>query len=106
MKCHLRSLPLIAMITLSGVNATCSMEFAQHYDGAMRMDGNSTWISADGEITAETLSAFERFLNDALIFKRQAFCSGRHEARSVARLRSAAVPRGASVRHVSISLMA
>jgi len=72
MKYHLRSLPLIAMITLGGVNAACSMEFAQHYDGALRMDGNSTWISAEGEITAETPAAFERFLNDALIFKRQA----------------------------------
>ena len=73
MKYHLRSLPLIAMITLGGVNAACSMEFAQHYDGALRMDGNSTRISAEGEITAETPAAFERFLNDApLIFKRQA----------------------------------
>jgi hypothetical protein len=91
MKYHLRSLPLIAMITLGGVNAACSMEFAQHYDGALRMDGNSTWISAEGEITAETPAAFERFLNDALlIFKRQAivissrgrFCCGRYKARS------------------------
>jgi hypothetical protein len=48
------------------------MTFAEHIDNAMRIDGNSSWISADGVIAAETADAFEKFLQDALIFKRQA----------------------------------
>src|SRR5271156_4786863 len=70
---HFKTWLLITVITFSGVNAVRSMEFAEHSNGAMRIDGNSTWISAEGEITAETPAAFERFLDkDALIFKRQA----------------------------------
>jgi len=47
------------------------MEFAEHQNGAMRIDGNSSWISADGRITETTPETFEKFLQDALIFKRQ-----------------------------------
>jgi hypothetical protein len=48
------------------------MTFAEHLDGTARIDGNSSWISADGVITPETADAFEKFLQNALIFKRQA----------------------------------
>ncbi len=47
------------------------MEFAEHENGAMRIDGYSSWISAEGEITADTPTAFVTFLQDALIFPRQ-----------------------------------
>jgi hypothetical protein len=56
----------------AAVTAGSPMEFAEHQDGRMRIDGNSSWISADGVIAAETTDAFEKFLQDALIFKRQA----------------------------------
>ena len=47
------------------------MEFAEHHNGAMRVDGNSAWISAEGEITADTPAAFERFLANASVWKNQ-----------------------------------
>src|SRR5208282_1013425 len=54
--------------------ASRPMEFAEHQDGRARIDSSSTWISADGEITADTPAAFEKFLdpasNQALIFPR------------------------------------
>jgi hypothetical protein len=56
----------------AGVTTGPPMTFAEHNDGTMRIDGNSSWISADGVIAAETADAFEKFLQDALIFKRQA----------------------------------
>jgi hypothetical protein len=56
----------------AAVTAGSPMEFAEHQDGRMRIDGNGSWISADGVIAAETADAFEKFLQDALIFKRQA----------------------------------
>jgi hypothetical protein len=73
MKTLLSSMWVAALVVFS-VSAASSteMEFAQHSDGAMRVDGNSTWISAEGSIVAATPAVFERFLDNALIFKRQA----------------------------------
>jgi hypothetical protein len=45
----------------ASVTAGPPMTFAEHNDGAMRIDGNSSWISADGVIAAETADAFEKF---------------------------------------------
>lgn len=47
------------------------MEFAEHFNGAMRIDRNSSWISAQGEITAETPAALEKFLASSTIWKDQ-----------------------------------
>jgi hypothetical protein len=46
----------IVMLSLSFSTPVAAgpMEFAEHFNGAMRVDGNSAWISAEGEITAET----------------------------------------------------
>jgi hypothetical protein len=82
-------------------------------------DGNSSWISAEGEITAETPAAFERFLDDALIFPRQAIALNSPGGSVVAAIRlgelirehqfltvvGKTVPTGASIMqgHISIS---
>jgi hypothetical protein len=64
---------IIVVLSLSFVApvSAAPMEFAEHFNGAMRIDGNSAWISAEGEITAETPAAFERFLANASIWKNQ-----------------------------------
>ena len=92
MKGYLNSLLLVVTVT-SYVTAARSMEFTQHFDGAMRMDGNSTWISADGEITADTPAAFEAFLENALIFKRQAIVINSPGGSVVAGLKLGAIIR-------------
>ena len=63
----------IVMLSLSFGTPVAAgpMEFAEHFNGAMRIDGNSAWISAEGEITAETPAAFEKVLENASIWKNQ-----------------------------------
>src|SRR5882672_3949688 len=63
----------IIMLSLSFAAPVAAgpMEFTEHYNGAMRVDGNSAWISAEGEITSETPAAFEKFLANASIWKNQ-----------------------------------
>jgi hypothetical protein len=62
---------LVVAVSLLGVfGAPCvAMEFTEHFNGAMRIDNESTWISAEGEITATSPQDFEKFLNSASIFK-------------------------------------
>lgn len=65
---------VIATAFLLGVGTKAQsepMRFAEHFNGAMRIDGNSTWISAEGEITAETPELLEKFLSTVTLWKNQ-----------------------------------
>lgn len=67
----LRCAIVLLSLSFAAPAAAGPMEFAEHYNGAMRVDGNSAWISAEGEITPETPAAFEKFLASATIWKSQ-----------------------------------
>jgi hypothetical protein len=56
---------IAASLTIGSDISAQAMEFTEHFNGAMRIDGNSTWISAEGEITADSPAVFERFLSGA-----------------------------------------
>lgn len=62
---------LFASLLLIFPTQSFSMELAEQFNGAMRIDGDSMWISAEGEITNDTPAAFEKFLSTATIWKRQ-----------------------------------
>ena len=49
--------------------AASPMTFALHYNGAMRVDGRSSWISAEGEITNDTPAEFEKFVGTLNLWK-------------------------------------
>ena len=61
----------IVVLLFANAAVASPMVFAEHFNGAMRIDGNSTWISAEGEITNQTPADFEKFLATATIWKRQ-----------------------------------
>jgi hypothetical protein len=63
--------PIALLLNLTATVAAEPMVFAEQFNGAMRIDGNSTWISAEGEITPDTPATFEKFLTTATIFKNQ-----------------------------------
>jgi hypothetical protein len=66
----LLAIVILAVLVVS-LSPSRAMEFAERFNGAVRIDGNSMWISAEGEITSETPAAFEKFLANATIWKRQ-----------------------------------
>ncbi|WP_103875498.1 hypothetical protein [Bosea lathyri] len=70
---RLRILKIVVGATLAvmGCGTASAMEFSEHFNGATRVDAESTWIYADGEITDETPAKFEEFLKTATIWKRQ-----------------------------------
>jgi hypothetical protein len=59
------------LLVVGGKAQSEPMKFAHHFNGAMRIDGKSTWISAEGEITAETPEVFEKFLSSTTLWKNQ-----------------------------------
>ncbi|MDE0927120.1 MAG: hypothetical protein OR997_08710 [Methylophilaceae bacterium] len=63
------TLALTLLISLfSKANA---LEFSEHFDGAMRIDGESTWIHADGTFEKGDSKKFERFLEETNIWPNQ-----------------------------------
>src|SRR5258708_40075135 len=78
------------------------MEFAEHFNGAMRIDGHSAWISAEGEITAETPAAFEKFLEHASIWKNQRIAISSRGGSVLAGMKTNShPPRSATIRKCS-----
>ncbi|SDH22582.1 hypothetical protein [Bosea robiniae] len=71
MPSKLPTIALSAFLAVLGWGPASAMEFSEHFNGAARIDSESTWIYADGEITAETPAQFEAFIKTVAIWKRQ-----------------------------------
>lgn len=52
-------------------SAAAALDFSDHFNGAMRIDGESTWIAAEGTFEDGDASKFERFLEGHSIWKNQ-----------------------------------
>jgi hypothetical protein len=58
--------------TLTSATASNALEFSQHFNGAMRIDGESTWIYAEGTFESGDTEKFEAFLAEQpVIWKNQ-----------------------------------
>jgi hypothetical protein len=48
-----------------------ALDFSEHFNGAMRVDGESTWIYAEGNFEAGDAEKFERFLDGRGLWRNQ-----------------------------------
>ncbi len=48
-----------------------ALDFSEHFNGAMRIDGESTWIYAEGNFEAGDAKKFERFLDGRGLWRNQ-----------------------------------
>ena len=58
-------------VFLFGASAVSAMDFSAHFNGAMRIDNESSWIYADGQIEVGDTEKFEKFLSGQSIFHGQ-----------------------------------
>lgn len=63
-----RKIKMLFLLLLSSLASTftanAQLVFSQHFNGAMRIDSNSTWIYVEGEIASGDAKRFKEFLDD------------------------------------------
>lgn len=63
-----RKIKMLLLALLSSLASTftanAQLVFSQHFNGAMRIDSNSTWIYVEGEIASGDAKRFKEFLED------------------------------------------
>jgi hypothetical protein len=62
---------LVLMLAVFKPSMVIALEFSDHYNGAMRIDGESSWIYVEGEFEIGDGKRFEEFLEGRSLWKNQ-----------------------------------
>ncbi|UDL90472.1 hypothetical protein LGH82_03660 [Mesorhizobium sp. PAMC28654] len=68
---HRFAIPFVVFVSSLASSEVSALEFSAHFNGAARIDGESTWIYADGPIELHDTEKFEKFLEDTELWKNQ-----------------------------------